>query len=139
MSSWLAEMSSQRIASVIAWSVGLLLALVLGMVGAARLKRRLRQDDFQPAAASGFTLSDLRQMHRAGQLTDAEFERAKEKVLAAAQKAAARAAPPPGVTPEKDSVEAIRLRRLAREAQGNSGQDAAGDDVDDPPPPPPRA
>jgi hypothetical protein len=120
MNSWLAEVSSERIAGVVAWSVGLLVALVLGMVAAARLRRRLRQDDVQPAAASGFTLSDLRQMHRAGQLTDAEFERAKEKVVAAAQRAAAKAAPPPGTAPEKGSVEEIRLRRLAREAQDDA-------------------
>ena len=131
MNSWLAQTTSVSIAGVVAWSVGLLVALVLGMMGAARLKRRLRQDDFQPAAASGFTLSDLRQMHRAGQLTDAEFERAKEKVVAAAKKAAARAAPPPGVAPEKDSAEAIRLRRLAREARGETGEDV-GDEGDEP-------
>ena len=126
MNSWLAEVSSERIAGVVAWSVGLLLALVLGMVAAARLKRRLRQDDVQPAAASGFTLSDLRQMHRSGQLTDAEFERAKEKVVAAAQKAAAAkaAALPPGTAPEKGSVEEIRLRRLAREARNDVVDDA---------------
>jgi hypothetical protein len=33
----------------------------------------------------GFTLSDLRQMHRDGQLSTEEFERAKEKIVATAR------------------------------------------------------
>jgi len=123
MNCGLAEVSSGTIAGLIVSLVGVLIVLVLGMVAAARLKRRLRQDDAQPAAASGFTLSDLRQMHRAGQLTDAEFERAREEVVAAAKKAAERAAPPPGTAPEKDSADAIRLRRLARDAQIDEGAD----------------
>jgi hypothetical protein len=34
----------------------------------------------------GFTLSDLRQMHKSGQITAEEFEKAKEKILAAARR-----------------------------------------------------
>jgi hypothetical protein len=113
-------------ASVIFWSLAIFALLVIGMIAAARLRRKIRQDDVNPTPAMGFTLSDLRQMHRAGQLTDEEFERAKEKVVLAAQKAATRAPPPSGVPVDKDSTDAIRARRLAREAQ----QGEAPDDAD---------
>src|SRR5580698_8003810 len=41
----------------------------------------------------GFTLGDLRHLHKTGQLSDEEFNRAKEKIVAAAQRAAQRDAP----------------------------------------------
>jgi hypothetical protein len=100
--------------SVIVWSLVILALLVIGMGAALRLRRKIKQEDTNPAPVTGFSLSDLRQMHRAGQLTDGEFERAKEKVVLAAQKAAERAAPTPGLPLDKDSVDAIRARRLAR-------------------------
>jgi len=106
------------IPSAIFWSLVTLGLLIVGMMAAARLRRKIKQEDVTAAPAAGFTLSDLRQMHRAGQISDAEFERAKEKVVLAAQKAAAaRAAAPPGTPVEKDSTDAIRARRLAREAR----------------------
>jgi hypothetical protein len=115
------------IASVIIWSALLIGLLVLGMAWAAKLRRRMKAEDDAPAAPAGFTLSDLRAMHRQGQLTDEEFERAKEKVVLAAKKAAERIpapattngepAPRPGDAPARDSVDAIRTRRLAREAE----------------------
>jgi hypothetical protein len=124
---------------VIAWSVGILILLVVAMAAAARLKRRIKQED-APAPALGFTLSDLRQMHRAGQLTDEEFNRAKEKIVAASQAAAERVpAPATGVDAARDSADAIRARRLARDAQrpglrppavGGPGGGAAEDNGD---------
>ena len=39
---------------------------------------------------AGFTLSDLRDLHRNGQMTAEEFERAKGKIVAAAKAAALR-------------------------------------------------
>ena len=103
--------------TVLAWSAGLIVLLVVGMVFALRLKRRMKQHDDEAAAvpAAGFTLSDLRQMHRAGQLTEEEFNKAKEKIVLAAQKAAERI--PAMGNPQKDSTEAIRARRAAREQQ----------------------
>ena len=104
--------------TVLLWSAALIVLLVIGMAFALRLKRRLKAED-DPAAvpAAGFTLSDLRQMHRAGQLTEEEFTKAKEKIVAAAQKAAERASPKGETSPPRDSIDAIRARRLAREAQ----------------------
>jgi hypothetical protein len=114
-----ARSTTADITSVIGWSVALLLVLVCGMIWAMRLKRRLKQDD-GPSPSLGFTLSDLRQMHRSGQLTDDEFAKAKEKVLDAAKNAADRI-PAAAGTAERDSADAIRARRLAREA--HDGQD----------------
>ena len=46
----------------------------------------------------GFTLSDLRELHKRGAMTDEEFERAKSQIVQSVQAAAARKAAP---TPEK--------------------------------------
>src|SRR6476646_4797738 len=93
-----------NIAPAIFWSLVILVLLIVGMMAAVRLRRKLKQEDVTAAPVAGFTLSDLRQMHRAGQITDAEFEKAKEKVVLAAQKASARQAPPPGTPVNKDST-----------------------------------
>jgi hypothetical protein len=111
------HLAEANIAPAIFWSLVILVLLIVGMMAAVRLRRKLKQEDVTAAPVAGFTLSDLRQMHRAGQITDAEFEKAKEKVVLAAQKASARQAPPPGTPVNKDSTDAIRARRLAREAQ----------------------
>ncbi len=108
-------------ASLIAWSVAILLLLVVGMVWAIRLKRRMNQED-APAPPLGFTLSDLRRMHRAGQLTDDEFAKAKDKIVDAAKKAAERMPVPSGVV-ARDSPDAIRARRVVRDAQ-ESGEES---------------
>ena len=41
-------------------------------------------------APAGFTLGDLRQLHKNGQMTDEEFERAKAQLVSATKKAAER-------------------------------------------------
>lgn len=69
-------------------SVVLVLIVVAGLVLVSQLKRRLQHSD-SPISA-GFTLSDLRQMHKSGQMSDEEFERAKAKVVEAARRAAER-------------------------------------------------
>jgi hypothetical protein len=50
----------------------------------------------EQAPAQGFTLSDLRQLHKSGAMTDEEFERAKAKIVQTVQAAAAQ----PPVKPE---------------------------------------
>lgn len=73
--------------SVILWSMVLLAFLVMGFVLVMRLQRRMqRVDDEAPASPLGFTLSDLRQLHQSGQMTDEEFERARGKLLAVMQR-----------------------------------------------------
>jgi hypothetical protein len=74
--------------------------LVGGFFAVTWVRRWAKQDD-SAAGAIGFTLSDLRQLHKAGQMTDEEFERAKTKMVAATKaaierKAAAQNQPPRG-------------------------------------------
>lgn len=94
------------------WLAMALVLLVVGVTWALRLKRQMSQDD-EPAGAMGFTLSDLRQMHRAGQLSDDEFAKAKGKIVGAAQEVPERAAA--ADVSDRDSADAIRARRLNRQ------------------------
>jgi hypothetical protein len=66
-------------AEVFFWCL-VLLVLVIGLfVAIIVLRKKMSPDeDFH---GPGFTLSDLRQMHKKGQMSDAEFERAKIALL----------------------------------------------------------
>ncbi len=64
------------------------LCIVILFAVATYLRRRIHEAD-EPSPA-GFSLSDLRELHQAGQLSDEEFERARGKMVAAAQAALAR-------------------------------------------------
>jgi hypothetical protein len=69
--------------------LGVLLVLVVGLfVIVWWVRRRLSpHEDFH---GEGFTLGDLRRLHKSGQLSDEEFEKAKAGMIAAAQAAAQR-------------------------------------------------
>jgi len=73
---------------IITWSLVLIGLILVGFVAASVVKRRLSQPQNAPSA--GFTLSDLRALHKSGQMTDAEFERAKEAIVGAARRDAER-------------------------------------------------
>ena len=75
---------------VVWWLLVLVGLLVAGFVAVAQVKKRLMRSE--DATGPGFTLSDLRALHRAGKMSDAEFEKAKEVVVTAAKKAAERQA-----------------------------------------------
>src|SRR5947208_1741054 len=74
----------------ILWSVVVIL-LCVGAFWLVSVVRKRFKDDAEITAGptTGFTLSDLRQLHKSGQMTDAEFERAKEKIVEAGRRAAA--------------------------------------------------
>jgi hypothetical protein len=78
--------------SIIIWSIILLGGLLLGLVVALQVKKRLTTPD-EPARG-GFTLSDLRQLHKSGQMTDEQFEKAKQKIIGAAKTAGPALKPP---------------------------------------------
>ena len=80
-------------ASVIKLSLILVVLVIAGWVTVWQVRRRLTQPD--ESSGTGFTLSDLRRLHKAGQITDEEFEKAKGKVVEAARKAAERDAAKP--------------------------------------------
>ena len=73
---------------VVGWSLVLIALLLIGFYAVTRLRHWMREDE--PAVGIGFTLSDLRQLHREGKMTDEEFERAKAKIVAGAKAMAAK-------------------------------------------------
>jgi hypothetical protein len=52
--------------------------LVFGTVGVWLIRKWMARTDDTPA--KGFTFSDLRQLHKEGKITDAEFERVRAKL-----------------------------------------------------------
>lgn len=76
--------------SVVTWSLILVAFIVAGWVTVWQVRRRLTKPD--ETAGTGFTLSDLRRLHKTGQMSDEEFERAKAQVVDAARRATAREA-----------------------------------------------
>ena len=74
---------------VFGWSLVLICLLVGGFFAISRLRQWMREDD-TPVSGIGFTLSDLRQIHKQGQMTDEEFERAKAKIIGSAKQMAAK-------------------------------------------------
>ena len=112
---FLAQDSGSGIAGVFGWSIVLIILVVLAFVGILFIKRWMQNDDI-PAGGTGFGLSELRQMHRRGQLTDAEYEAAKEKMTSVAKamtskmpdpaggrRAPGAASPPGGARPDNSS------------------------------------
>lgn len=72
--------------NVMWWSVILIGLLVAAFIAVAQIKKRMiGNEDF---SGGGFTLGDLRALHRAGKMTDAEFEKAKQAILDAMKRAA---------------------------------------------------
>jgi uncharacterized membrane protein len=68
--------------SIFVWAIVLILILVVMLVAVAWLRRRLSpHEDFQ---GEGFSLGDLRRLHKSGQLTDEEFEKARNGLIMAA-------------------------------------------------------
>ena len=82
--------------AAIAWSLALFGGVVVLFVVVSLLKRWFRADEPETVQPPGFTLDDLRELHRQGKLSTEEFERAKGRMLAATQAAAARRAEPDG-------------------------------------------
>jgi hypothetical protein len=60
--------------------LALLVIAVVGGLFAMWLRRRIANSD--AGASQGFTLEDLRQMHRRGEMSDEEFTKAKSIMLA---------------------------------------------------------
>ncbi len=60
---------------VLIWSLVLIAALLAMFLGVAWLRRWMASD--APDAEAGFTLADLRDMHKTGRMTTEEFEKAK--------------------------------------------------------------
>ncbi len=69
--------------SILVWlGVIVALAVVAAIVGFVIWRRYTHSDDAGPTRSTAFTLADLRQLHRQGQLSDEEFERARTAIIA---------------------------------------------------------
>jgi uncharacterized membrane protein len=66
--------------AIIVWSLVLLAVVIVGFVLVLWVKRRLQHQDMAPTL--GFSLADLRELHRTGKISDEEFERARGKMAA---------------------------------------------------------
>ncbi len=71
--------SQQDLGRVFFWLLMLIGIVVLAAAGVLYLRKWYTSSDSEPAV--GFTLGDIRQLHRDGQMTDEEFERAKALIL----------------------------------------------------------
>ncbi|MGD0388299.1 MAG: SHOCT domain-containing protein [Tepidisphaeraceae bacterium] len=64
--------------------------VIAGAYAVMWLRRRYWAGDDAGVPNQGFTLDDLRQLNRSGQISEEEFNRAKETILAAHQRAVQR-------------------------------------------------
>jgi hypothetical protein len=80
---------AEGIGSAIFWCLLAIGAIIIGYMVVTWVKRWSAEPDVTPGGI-GFSLGDLRELHAAGKMTDAEFEKAKGMMLGAAKQAAAR-------------------------------------------------
>lgn len=71
--------------SIVIWSL-VLIAVLIGMfLLVSRIKHWLHPP-VDTTGGVGFTLSDLRALHREGKMSDEEFDKARAKIIESAQK-----------------------------------------------------
>jgi hypothetical protein len=92
----IADTDLSGVGSVIVWSAVLLGLILLAFFGYSQFKRWMSAPDEQVSA--GFGLSEVREMHRLGKITDAEFEMMKTKLVASAKRMTEKL---PGVIPNR--------------------------------------
>jgi hypothetical protein len=71
------------------WAV-LLIAAVIAATWALLLIRKRTLGPRTPGEDMGFSLNELRELHRAGRLSDAEFESARRRLLGSEERTAGR-------------------------------------------------
>jgi hypothetical protein len=77
----------------------ILALVVVAWVAVSMIRKRLKEDD---TLGTGFTLADLRELHRTGKMTTEEFEKAKAMLVASLAK------PPKPTTDVKPRGDALR-------------------------------
>ena len=84
---WLAQ-SGDDTRGIFFWSVVLIALVVGGFLLVSWVRRQLKEPEQAPSG--GFTLADLREMRRTGQISEEEFEKAKTQMTAAIKAAGER-------------------------------------------------
>src|SRR5689334_15694901 len=79
-------LAASGMAGVLGWSLVLLVLIFIAFFAVVRLRAWLK-DDATPTSV-GFSLTDLRQLHREGKMTDEEFEKARNLMVAHAKQMA---------------------------------------------------
>lgn len=73
----------QEAVSILVWLIVIVGAgILVAVVGFFIWRAYNRQDESSLSPSTAFTLDDLRQLYRQGQLTDAEYERARTAIIA---------------------------------------------------------
>ena len=80
---WVGQTEPDRL-GIALWSGVLILFLLAMFVVVMAIRRWLKHDDV--STPHGFSLGDLRALHRQGQLTDDEFELARARMIGSAQR-----------------------------------------------------
>jgi hypothetical protein len=93
----LAQQADRGTGGALLWSF-ILIAIILVLFGAIVLYRRWMNAD-ETTSNAGFTLSDLRRLHKEGKMTQAEFESAKAILIGSLKATTAKPSdsPPPGI------------------------------------------
>jgi hypothetical protein len=82
--------------SIFFWSFVLIVLLLIAFGGYSYLKKWMNSAD-EPMP-TGFTLSDMRELHRQGKMSTEEFEQARAKMVAAAKRMTEKM---PDITPRR--------------------------------------
>ncbi len=88
-------LAQENVIPILGWSFVLIVLVVCAFVGITWIRKWMKAEEL-PERGAGFGLSELRAMHRRGQLTDEEFERAREKITSAAKAVTGQMADPAG-------------------------------------------
>ena len=123
----LAQAGSETGVFDVLFAVVLVLVGVAVLIGGVALIRKRFSAGEEPDAAAGFSLGSLRQLVKAGKLTQEEYDRAKEQIVANLHKAEAR----------KAAEKAIAAEQALQKAKGIPPGSATGPDSGYVPPAPP--
>lgn len=114
--------------------LALVVIVVIGWFAIARIRSWMKDN---AETAQPFTLDDLRQLHRSGQLSDEEFERAKEMMIGSVRRAptlkeikAAQAKSPRTAPPTAPLADALKVKPQRPRALGQAAPDAQTDPGD---------
>lgn len=88
-------LAQENVIPILGWSFVLIVLVVCAFVGITWIRKWMKAEEL-PERGAGFGLSELRAMHRRGQLSDEEFERAKGKITSAAKAVTSQMADPAG-------------------------------------------